>query len=169
MNEEAIQELEEYLTNMLNTVIHSRDSRMQSGPFPKWWNSPINNLQPFQCTWWANGRASQYLELTGSKYTEYPTEYGNGVDYYSVNVQNGWFNYGQTPKSCSLISWDDGGQYGHVGFVEAYDPTTDTIYYSHAGGGKSWYGIDQKTGAQGYSYGSGVTCVGFIYLNEPLN
>lgn len=75
VNETAINELSEYLTSMLNTTIHARNSANQGGPFPKWWNSPINLLSKFQCTWWANGRASQYLELSGNpKYSKYPTQ-----------------------------------------------------------------------------------------------
>lgn len=72
VNKEKKDELDTYLTNLLHTVHHRSNSAQQGGPFPKWWQSNYNNLERFQCTWWAYGRASQYLELTGNKYSKYP-------------------------------------------------------------------------------------------------
>lgn len=171
VNSSKMEELDSYLTsNLLNTTHHWRDSsNHQSGPFAKWWTN--NGLSNFQCTWWANGRASQYLELNGTKYKKYPTTYGHGGDYYSVNIDNGYFNYGTTPKKNSIISWKK-GRYGHVAYVEAVEPNGD-IWISHAGGGQSWFGVAKCTKDSGYAptngngYWSGYTLNGFIYLDEP--
>ena len=154
------------LTNMLNTVYHHNTKERQSGPFPKYWTSPYNGLSKFQCTWWANGRASQYLEEHGTKYTKYPTEYGHGGMYYDVNKQNGYFNYGSVPKPNSIISWKQGRNAGHVAYVEGV--SADGIYISHAGSGMSWFGV-QKIPLSGEIWGgSGYKLNGYIYLDEPM-
>ena len=157
-------ELSEELTSMLNTTIH-KNGENQKGPFPIYWTSPINELSKFQCTWWANGRASQYLSEHGTKYTQYPTQSGHGGQYFSVNKSNGYFKYGQTPKANSIISWTKSGGYGHVAYVEGV--TSDGIYISHAGSGKSWRGVEKIpiTGDIGWS---GYKLNGFIYLDEPI-
>ncbi len=162
-------ELEKQLTALLKTVIHKGNGKSQNGPFPKYWskNGGYNRLSPFQCTWWANGRASQYLEQTIHK--QYPTQQGNGGDYYEKNKNDGYFGYGQVPKPNSIISWTKNGQYGHVAYVEGV--TSDGIYISHAGSGKSWYGIDKisldgdlsSIGWKNYKLN------GYIYLSEPNN
>lgn len=165
VNTSKINELDNLLTkDYLNTTHHVRNYANQGGPFKKWWTN--NGLQKFQCTWWANGRASQYLELNGSKYKTYPTISGNGGDYYSYNKSNGWFNYGTTPKRNSVISWTY-GDYGHVAYVEAVDAMTGDIWISHAGGGWSWFELQKCTKASNYSPWSGYSLNGFIYLDEP--
>ena len=151
--------LTETFNQMLNTRVHRGDSAYQSGPFPSYW---YNQLEPFQCTWWANGRASMYLDQHGTKYKAYPTAWGDGGDYYSVNVEGGWFNYGSTPKPNSIISWSD-GSYGHVAYVEGV--SSDGIYISHAGSGRSWMGV-QKIPLNG-SIWDGYYLNGYIYLDEP--
>lgn len=164
VNSDKINELDTLLTSSyLNTIHHYHTYSNQSGPFAKWWTN--NGLEEFQCTWWANGRASQYLELSGGKYDDYPTRSGNGSDYYSINRSNGWFNYGTTPKRNSVISWDDGG-YGHVAYVEAVDAVTQDVWISHAGAGWSWYGIEKLTKSNNYVPWSGYALEGFIYLDE---
>ena len=137
--------------------------------FDKWhdWSAGINVLQPWQCTWWANGRASEFLETYGTKYKKYPTQSGNGGDYYSYNVSGGWFNYGSTPKPYSLISWSS-GSYGHVAFVEAVEDNGSAhpdILISEAGSGTYFGGVRRLS--YPYSYGSGYTLNGFVYLDEP--
>ena len=167
-NDADAERLNTELTDMLHTVYHDRRNPgiMQQGPFPKWWNSSNNGLSKFQCTWWAKGRASQYLEQYGTVYKEYPTEYGNGGDYYSVNKSNGYFKYGQTPKPNSIISWKQGGEAGHVAYVEGVGQ--DGIYISHAGSGSRWFGV-QKISLDGIVWpGSGYTLNGYIYLDEPI-
>lgn len=163
--DEEAQALQEQIENeWINTKYHHGNSAYQSGPFAKWWTSPINILQPFQCTWWANGRASKYLEEYGTgEYTQYPTQYGDGKDYYFVNLANGWFESGSTPRANSIVSWTH-GEYGHVAYVEGVG--SDGIYISHAGGGESWFGV-QKIPLDGSIWDYG-TPDGYIYLDSPL-
>lgn len=147
----------------IHTQVHSGNGAYQQGPFIKYWAAPYNNLSPFQCTWWANGRASMYLEQFGTKYKKYPTQVGNGGEYYSINLQNGWFQYGSQPKANSIISWRKPGGYGHVAYVEGV--TTDGIYISEAGSGLSWFGV-RKIPLSGYYSGSYILN-GYIYLDSP--
>lgn len=105
-NDEEAKEMQKYIENeLIHTQYHHNDATYQSGPFAKWWSSGYNQLSKFQCTWWAWGRASMYLETNGVKYKVYPTQYGDGGEYYDVNIRNGYFNYGSTPKPNSIISW----------------------------------------------------------------
>lgn len=160
--DEAARQLQDYIeTELIHTQVH-KGGAYQSGPFARWWTAGYNNLQPFQCTWWANGRASMYLEQHGTKYKKYPTQTGHGGYYYDINKASGWFNYGQEPKPNSIISWTK-GEYGHVAYVEGV--TSDGIYISHAGSGTSWYGV-QKIPLNG-SIWSGYKLNGYIYLDEP--
>ena len=63
-SEETANSLQQTIENeWLNTKVH-REGEYQNGPFAKWWSYPYSLLDPFQCTWWANGRASMYLEMT---------------------------------------------------------------------------------------------------------
>lgn len=161
--DEQAKELKEKIEKeLIHTQVHEKDYMYQNGPFAKWW---INRLEPFQCTWWANGRASMYLEQHGTKYkTGYPTLGGNGGEYYDINKANGWFKYGQTPKPNSIISWRNGG-YGHVAYVEGV--SKDGIYISHAGAGYSWYGIEKIPLDGSIKKWSGYKLNGYIYLDEP--
>lgn len=161
--EEERMNLENYIQNELIHTKHHKDNyAYQNGPFARWWSNPYNVLQPFQCTWWANGRASMYLEQYGKKYKKYPTQNGHGGQYYDKNIAGGWFKYGTTPKPNSLVSWKR-GTYGHVAYVEGV--TADgKIYISHAGGGDSWYGVQL---IDPNNYGSFILN-GYIYLDEPI-
>lgn len=154
----------------LNTKVHN-NWEYQSGPLAKWWSKAYNPIArnvrngEFQCTWWAWGRASQYLEQIGSKYSQYPTAYGDGGEYYITNVQGGWFKYGKEPKPNSIVSWTQGTDSGHVAYVEGV--TSDGIYISHAGNGSSWFGV-VKIPLDGTIWpGSGYQLNGYIYLDEP--
>lgn len=148
---------------LLNTKVHS-NGEYQNGPFEKWWSYPYNSLDPFQCTWWANGRASMYLELTYGAGKRYPTQRGNGGDYYSINAQNGWFEYGSSPRPNSIISWTS-GEYGHVAYVEGV--TEDSIFISHAGYGNAWYGVQEiPLDEVNNKFGR---LNGYIYLDSPKN
>ena len=162
--QEEADALEQTIENeWLHTKIHSNNYTYQNGPFAKWWSYSYNLLDPFQCTWWANGRASMYLEQYGTKYKKYPTQYGHGGMYYSVNRDNGWFAYGSEPRANSIVSWSYGG-YGHVAYVEGV--TSDGIYISHAGNGASWFGV-QKIPLDGSVWDYGPPD-GYIYLDSPL-
>ena len=149
-----------------------------NGPFATWWRNDYNTDQAYQCTWWAWGRASQYLESIGSKYSKYPETVINGGDYYDSNMNNKWFRSGKTPKVNSVVSWSDDG-YGHVSYVEGV--TSDgAIYISHAAGNlktnfaegtNKWKGVtrvDKGSDDNPYSIW-GYTLNGFIYLDEPIN
>lgn len=94
----------------------------------------------------------------------YPTQHGNGGEYYEINRTNGWFEYGSTPRPNSLVSWSNGG-YGHVAYVEGV--TSDSIYISHAGNGEAWFGI-QKIPITGEIWNYGRPD-GYIYLDSPNN
>lgn len=120
----------------------------------------------FQCTWWAYGRASEYLEEVYGYTGGLPSAFsGNGGTFYSTNASGGYFNYGQVPKAHSIVSWGNGASPGHVAFVEAVDD--NYIYISHAGGGKRWFGIS-KIPLSGYIW-SGYDLKGYVYLDEPNN
>ena len=161
-DEEASQ-LQSMIENeWINTRVHYRDGAYQNGPFAKYWNYDYNLLSKFQCTWWANGRASMYLEQYGTKYKKYPTQMGNGGEYYRINQENGWFEYGSEPRPNSIISWTH-GQYGHVAYVEGV--SSDGIYISHAGSGLSWFGV-QKIPLDGSVWNYGPPN-GYIYLDMP--
>lgn len=153
----------------LHTRIHYGTGEYQTGPFAIYWSSPYNVLEPFQCTWWANGRASMFLEQygktgpSGNTYRKYPTQYGDGGDYYNVNKENGWFEYGQTPRANSIVSWSVSGGYGHVAYVEGV--ASDGIWISDAGSGLTWRGV-HKIGLDGSDL-SGYTLNGYIYLDSP--
>ena len=134
----------------------------------KYWNSPYCVLGIYQCTWWAYGRASMYLESQGIA-DAYPTQYGNGGDYWKENIKGGWFNYGKTPKPNSLLSKAGTGTTGinacgHVMYVEAVDQINQRIYVSHAGGGTTWNGISCITFSE---LQNNRLYHGFIYLDEP--
>lgn len=123
-----------------------------------------NGLSTYQCTWWANGRASEYLKAHGTIYKQYPSNAQNGGGYYKENRENGWFNYGSEPKSNSLLSTSSSLGYGHVLYIEAVDHVNRVYYASEAGSGYKWAGI------QKYKFGH-HTCTGnygFIYLDEPI-
>lgn len=136
---------------------------MQDGPFPKWWSSGYNRLTPFQCTWWAWGRASRFLEENNIA-EKYPSDAQNGGGYYSENVENGWFNYGKTPKVNSLVCWGWASRNSttHVAYVEGV--TDEGIYVSHAGSGSGWFGVKFYENA----IYKELEPNGYIYLDDPL-
>ncbi len=94
----------------------------------------------WQCTWWAWGRAAQYVELAhGQDLTTLcggRTNLGNGGDYYA-NLRSSFLS-DQTPSANSIISWQC-GSYGHVAYVEAVDE--NGIWVSMADSGHAWRGI----------------------------
>lgn len=128
-----------------------------------------NGLLIYQCTWWANGRASEYLSEYGTKYKQYPSSRGNGKDYYNINKENGWFKYGSYPKANSLFSYNPlDNEYGHIVYVEAVDYINEKIYVSEAGGGTHWDGIRTYTFSDFQKQiNKKPSEYGFIYLSEP--
>lgn len=128
---------------------------------------------PWQCTWWAWGRAAQYLQLAhGQSLTtlcDGETNMGNGADYYR-NLSKYFVSSKTTPKANSIISWS-GGEYGHVGYVEAVD--AGGIWVSMADAGHAWRGITYIPRSSNpdnlyplYWY-SNERCNGFNYLDNP--
>ena len=163
VNEAKIIELEKQETKIINNY--------RSYPF---FNN--NGLSYLQCTWWANARASTYLSKYGTKYKQYPTNNGNGGDYWQNNINGGWFKYGKTPRANSLLGYAASGNmggWGHITYVEAVDPINKKIYISHCSSGERWNGI-------GYNWNNvhyyaldwdgrlwGDLPQGYIYLDEP--
>lgn len=94
----------------------------------------------WQCTWWAWGRAAQYLELAHdldfAAVCCGKTALGNGGDYF--NSLKPYFLSDQTPSDNAIVSWRC-GIYGHVGYVEAADE--NGIWVSMADSGHTWRGI----------------------------
>lgn len=129
---------------------------------------------PWQCTWWAWGRAAQYLQLAHNQsltaLCDGVTNMGNGGDYYR-NLSRYFVSSKTTPKANSIISWS-GGQYGHVGYVEAVDE--NGIWVSMADAGHAWRGITYIPRSNNpnnlyplYWYDN-ERCNGFNYLDNPI-
>lgn len=173
VNETAIDQLDNWITkDLLTTKKHTRDYAMQNGPFAKWWDSKNNWFTSagykFQCTWYVYGRANQYLELSNSKYKSWPGTLNNAWKWYSASTNGGekYFECGSTPRMNSIVVWKNGNDAGHVAYVEAVDEKNQKVYISHAGSGKSWFGItshstDQMKNLWGY------TLLGYVYLDNP--
>ena len=124
----------------------------------------------WQCTWWAWGRAAQYLD------TRYCLDFtavcggvnnlGNGGDYYR-NLSR-YFKSDMTPSANSIISWSN-GSWGHVAYVEAVD--AGGIWVSSADSGHSWRGVtyiprsDNPSNPYPLSWYSYERCNGFNHLD----
>ena len=119
-----------------------------------------NSLGYLQCTWWANARASQFLG------ENYPTLGGNGGEYYRINKENKWFEYGSEPRPNSLVTYVNDGA-GHVAYVEAVDYVNGKIYISDADGVRHlWLGVEELDMDGEWC---GMTPVGYIYLDSPID
>lgn len=129
---------------------------------------------PWQCTWWAWGRAAQYVELVHGQslaaLCDGVTLLGNGSDYYRT-LSPYFQGSATTPRANSIVSWS-GGQYGHVGYVEAV--ADGGIWVSMADAGRAWRGITYIPKSANpsnpyplYWYGASERCNGFIYLDFP--
>lgn len=115
----------------------------------------------FQCPWWAVDRANYFLELIGSEKRVAMDDGGSVITNYE-NVEN--FTIGMEPRQNSLICWD-GGEYGHIGYVEAVG-SDGTIYVSACSSGETWDGIFPLTKDSGYHYSATYRLQGFIYLTD---
>lgn len=181
VNEEKILELQSAIEQRLNmveapstltgsyTTVGYSDRARVTGQFYGSTGGDRNSktLQIYQCTWWANSRASEYLyNKDPEKYPNgYPTAAGDGGEYYQKNLEGGWFAYGSTPKPNSIGSGPSSSVHGHVYYVEAVDEVNGYYYISHAGGGTQWFGLQKvKIGEGPFGYQP----YGFIYLDEPL-
>lgn len=169
VNQESINQLETWITeDLLNTVEHSRNYARQNGPFAKWWDSENNWFTSagykFQCTWYVYGRVNQFLELYGTKYNNWLGTRDNACRWYSSGQE--YFNCGQEPRQNSIVVWKDGSNAGHVAYVEAVDEINQYVYISHAGGGKSWFGITKLSVSEIKNLW-GYDLLGYIYLDSP--
>jgi len=171
VNADSIQQLEDWITkDLLNTKIHKKDYAMQNGPFEKWWdyeNNVFTNQNRFQCTWYAYGRANHFLELYGTTYKKWPGSRGHAGTWYKTSNNGGekYFESGSEPRPNSIVVWQS-GSYGHVAFVEAVDTVNNIVYISHAGSGKSWFGITEHTVEQMKTLW-GYKLLGYVYLDSP--
>lgn len=173
VNKDAINQLNTWITtDLLNTKYHVRTYEMQNGPFAKWWD--VNNNwftsagYRFQCTWYVYGRTNQYLEMFGTKYTSWPGTKNNAVNWYSASTNGGqkYFECGSTPRANSIAVWKNGNQAGHVAYVEAVDTVNNKVYVSHAGGGRSWFGVSEY-GIEEIKTLWGYQLLGYVYLDSP--
>lgn len=125
---------------------------------------------PWQCTWWAWGRAAQYLELAHGldlkAVCNGKDNLGHGRDYYRSLKDH--FLSDQTPSANSIVSWTCGG-YGHVAYVEAVDE--GGIWVSMSDSGHTWRGVtyiprtDSKTNPYPLSWYPSETFNGFNHLD----
>ncbi|MDO4189811.1 MAG: CHAP domain-containing protein [Lachnospiraceae bacterium] len=110
-----------------------------------------------QCVWYVRNRGYEKLGnkgLTGIS--------GNANVWYSQAGSKG-LSRGTTPQTNSIACWN-GGSYGHVAYVEYYDSSSQTVYFTEAnwGGSSSTDGVlkkmslqsfkDRKSGYQGCIY-----------------
>lgn len=173
VNEESIKKLENWLTfDVLNTKLHTGTYEKQKGPFAKWWNSENNWFTStgweFQCTWYVYGRANQFLEINGTTYKKWPGTLNNACNWYKTSTNGGenYFKCGSEPRANSIAVWQNGNEAGHVAYVEAVDNINKKVYISHAGGGKSWFGITSHSIEEMKNlYGN--TLLGYVYLDSP--
>lgn len=178
VNEEKIQELQLALESSFNLAKGNLSGNNIGGQYNKescekvqgdyfgfsyWDNAGFPRSQNggiiYQCPWWAIGRASEYLGKNVSIR-------GNGGDIY-YNAAN-LYERGTTPKPNSLVSYtSSSSEFGHVAYVEAVDTKNNCYYISHAGSGKSWFGIQKVMIGQNGPW-AGYYLVGFVYLDQPL-
>lgn len=173
VNKDSINQLNNWLTtDLLNTKIHIKTYEMQGGPFAKWWDSSNNWFTSagykFQCTWYVYGRTNQYLEANGTSYKSWPGTKNNAAEWYSSSTNGGekYFKCGSTPRQNSIAVWKNGNKAGHVAYVEAVDTINNKVYISHAGGGRSWFGITELGINEMKTY-SGLQLLGYVYLDSP--
>lgn len=139
----------------------------------KYFKWSLNHLETLQCTWYAFGRAMEYLnEVKGYNFTwETLSPYlsGNGGHYYAQNKASGGFAYGSVPKQNSLVCYkyaNSKNDSGHIAYVEVVDEVNKTYRMSECGSGKGWGGITRERKFN-ENYGEEIL-QGFIYLDEPL-
>lgn len=83
-----------------------------------------------QCTWHCYGRAFEVLGKT----IQFSGSGGLHGKYWYDRITNG--EQSSVPKANSIAVWDDGGSYGHVGYVEKVD--SNYVYVSEANWGPDY-------------------------------
>ena len=177
VDREALEALREELNQLVGLEPGNGYSPSSFNPAGKmaYLTSPMNTLQPLQCTWWARARGLQYVM------TFYPgrvsaeqfkaSNRGNGGDVYGNAVSAGIFGTGTTPKPNSLVSFTSSSGYGHVAYVEAVDYVNQVYYISEAGSGSYWGSLNLtpcKFGSPGETAMGSYRLIGFVYLDEIL-
>ena len=127
----------------------------------------VVGLQLFQCTWWAESRATLYvMSVAPDKFTYTSMasgENGGGVARDLANRYGVTFN--QDPSKVvpnSIVSLVSTAPWHHVAYVEAVDYKNKCYYISHAGGGYSWYGVKKK-------YFSDSGFIGSVSMDDIIN
>ena len=104
-----------------------------------------------QCTWYAYGRA---LELTG---VVMPTVGANNW-FYDTTLKTG------TTIRANSVACFIGEAYGHVVYIESWDPATQTVYYSEANfSGHSEHELYQCSLSDFETRDSKMILIGYIY------
>lgn len=116
------------------------------------------------CTCYAWGRWCELLAQYTGEHT--PTlSLGNADSWYQYNINNGFYEYGQTPKLGAICVWsyDGGGDGGHVAVVEQINSDGSIVTSNSAWGGTFFYTQVLKE-SEGYEWGSFTNFLGFIYF-----
>lgn len=89
-----------------------------------------------QCTWHAAGRSKEAKGKTIKFSQDYDLHAKNWYKYVSNCTKS------QTAKANTIAVWDDGGSYGHVGYVESV--SGDNVYFTEA----NWPTVNNKVDAE---------------------
>ena len=175
VNMAALEQLREELNQLVGLQPGNGYSPSDFNPAGKmpYLTSPMTELQPLQCTWWARARGLQYVMTfypNKITYTEFNnSNRGNGGDVYSNAQAAGLFNTGTVPKPNSLVSFYSSTSAGHVAYVEAVDYVNKVYYISEAGSGNYWGSVvltPCKFGEPGEIALWHYRLKGFVYLDE---
>ena len=131
----------------------------------------ISVLEPFQCTWWANCRASWYLNQMD------PEKFPRGLDYAKGNggvvATNLSSHFGVTLyrnardiKPNAVVSFTGTNGYGHVAYVEAVD--SEGYYISEASGWLESETHNKWNGIRKVSFDD-PDFYGFVLMDDILN
>lgn len=109
-----------------------------------------------QCVWYVRNRGYEKLGKAGLTGIG-----GNANKWYAAAASKGK-SRGVTPRTDSIACWN-GGKYGHVAYVEYYDSSTQTVYFTEGNWPNSTNGVLKKAKLSSFkSHMSGYQ--GCIYL-----
>ncbi len=86
-----------------------------------------------QCVWYVRNRAYEKIGVL--------TGIGGNANKWFGRAQSKGLRTGSEPQSNSIVCWN-GGSYGHVAFVEYYDSSSGTVYFTEA----NWKGRSSGDG-----------------------
>lgn len=131
-----------------------------------------------QCTWYVWGRVREALGI------ELPSNMGNAGDWIEYAKNDPRFIIGDEPRPGAIIV-TKGDAFGHVAFVESYDPKTKTAIITEGNVGNPMTGTDQMVDYAREHYADlfyrsewkkrssrwNALVLGFIYLDnfEPID